>query len=54
LLELVGYPAREEEDEEGKETWALYYVDYSDEKFAPVLELVDSALLQIDRETRGE
>lgn len=54
LLELVGYPKREEDDEDGKETWALYYVDYSDEAFSPVLELVDSALLQIDRESEEE
>lgn len=46
LLELVGYPQQEENDEEGKEVWALYYVD---EQFESALELVDSALLTIDR-----
>jgi len=45
LLELVGYPKREE-DEDGKEVWELYYVD---ERFGSALELIDSALLTIDR-----
>ena len=44
LLELVGYPKREES--EGKEDWALYYVD---EAFGSALELIDSGLLTIDR-----
>jgi len=47
LLELMGYPQKEEEDEEGKEVWALYYVD---QRFDSALELIDSALLTIDRE----
>ncbi len=47
LLELMGYPKREEDDEEGKEVWALYYVD---ERFDSALELIDSALLTIDRD----
>lgn len=49
LLELAGYPVREE-DEDGAEEWALYYVDYSGEEFQSALELIDSALLTIDRE----
>lgn len=49
LLELAGYPEREEDDEDGREVWALYYVDYSDERFQSLLELIDSALLTIDR-----
>ncbi|QTN31968.1 hypothetical protein HZ994_06370 [Akkermansiaceae bacterium] len=44
LLELEGYPARE--DEGGKEAWALYYVDGG---FGSALRLIDSALLEIDR-----
>ncbi len=48
LLELKGYPKREKDDEEGKETWALYYVD---ESFDSALELIDSALLTILRES---
>ena len=46
LLELVGYPKREADDEDGKEVWALYYVD---DKFSSALELIDSALLTIER-----
>lgn len=45
LLELVGYP-KQEEDRDGKEAWALYYVD---EGFGSALDLIDSALLTIDR-----
>ena len=44
MLELVGYPKREGED--GKEAWALFYVD---ESVGSALELIDSALLVIDR-----
>ena len=44
LLELVGYPKREDED--GKEAWSLFYVD---ESVGLALELIDSALLVIDR-----
>lgn len=44
LLELVGYPKRE--DEEGKENWSLYFVD---DDFGSALELIDSALLTIER-----
>ena len=47
LLDLVGYPKREEDDEEGKEVWSLYFVD---ESFDSALELIDSALLIITRE----
>ena len=46
LLDLVGYPKREENDKNGKEVWALYFVD---ERFSSALELIDSALLTIDR-----
>ncbi len=46
LLELVGYPKREEDDEEGKEVWALYYID---ERFDTAPKLIDSALLSIER-----
>jgi hypothetical protein len=45
LLELVGYPVKEV-DEEGEEEWALFYVD---ERFDSALGLIDSALLTIDR-----
>lgn len=44
LLELQGYPVREDED--GKEAWALYYVDGG---FGSALDLIDSALLRIER-----
>ncbi len=46
LLDLVGYPKREENDGDGKEVWALYYVD---ETFDSALDLIDSALLTIER-----
>ena len=45
LLDLRGYPKRED-DKDGKEAWALYYVD---ESFGSALDLIDSALLTIDR-----
>ncbi len=48
LLDLVGYPVRQEDDEEGKEEWALYYVD---ERFDSALKLIDSALLTIERDS---
>jgi len=44
LLELVGYPKREDED--GKEAWSLYFVD---DGFESAVELIDSALLTIER-----
>ncbi len=44
LLDLVGYPKREDGD--SKETWSLYYVD---DEFGSALELIDSALLTIRR-----
>lgn len=50
LLELVGYPKREE-DQDGKEVWELYYVD---ETFGSALDLINSALLTIDRENLSE
>jgi hypothetical protein len=46
LLDLVGHPVRQEDDVEGKEEWALYYVD---ETFDSALKLIDSALLTIER-----
>ena len=46
LLDLVGFPKREEDDKDGKEVWSLYFVD---ERFDSALELIDSALLTIDR-----
>jgi len=46
LLELRGYPKREADDEDGKETWGLYYVDGT---FSTALDLIDSALLAIER-----
>lgn len=45
LLELRGYPKREDADD-GKEAWALFYVDAS---FTSALDLIDSALLTIAR-----
>ncbi|MDE0859491.1 MAG: DUF4405 domain-containing protein [Akkermansiaceae bacterium] len=44
LLDIVGYP--KQEDEDGKEAWGLYFVD---ESFGSSLELIDSALLTIER-----
>lgn len=44
LLELMGYPKREDDGE--KEAWSLYYVD---EGFGSALQLIDSALLEIER-----
>lgn len=46
LLELRGYPKRNADDKNGKETWGLYYVDQS---FSSALDLIDSALLTIER-----
>jgi len=46
LLDLRGFPKRGEDDDAGKETWNLYYVD---ESFSSALELIDSALLTIER-----
>ena len=46
LLELRGYPKREEDDADGKEVWGLYYVD---ESFGSALDLIDSALLTLQR-----
>jgi len=47
LLELRGYPKREDDDEEGRESWGLYYID---ESFDSALDLIDSALLTIERD----
>jgi hypothetical protein len=46
LLELRGFPKREEMGKDGKEKWGLYYVD---ETFGSALDLIDSALLTIER-----
>jgi hypothetical protein len=46
LLELKGYPKREEPKSDGKEAWGLYYTD---ESFTTALDLIDSALLTIER-----
>ncbi len=46
LLELRGYPKREADDEHGKETWVLYYIDAS---IGSAIDLIDSGLLTIDR-----
>lgn len=46
VLELRGYPKREADNSEGKEVWGLYYVD---ETFSTALDLIDSALLTIQR-----
>lgn len=45
LLELRGYPKRED-DADGGESWSLYYVD---DQVGSAIELIDSALLTIDR-----
>lgn len=47
LLDLVGYPEREEDDKAGKESWALYFVD---EQFDSALALIDSALQEFVNE----
>ena len=46
LLELQGYPKRGDDDDTGKPTWELFYVD---ESFTSALDLIDSALLTIER-----
>jgi len=46
LLELRGYPKRDDDAGGEKEAWGLYYVD---ESFGSALELIDSALLTIER-----
>ena len=46
LLDLVGYPKREENDENRKEVWSLYFFD---ERIDSAFRLSDSALLTIDR-----
>ncbi len=47
LLELRGYPQRDDDDEKtAKETWSLYYIDQT---FTSALDLIDSALLTIKR-----
>ncbi len=44
LLELRGYPKRKDKD--NNEAWALYYID---DTFSSALDLIDSALLTIER-----
>ncbi len=46
LLELRGYPKRDDDEQAGKEAWSLYYIDQS---FTSALDLIDSALLTIKR-----
>lgn len=46
LLDLRGYPKRGDDTEDGKQTWDLYYIDAS---FTTALDLIDSALLTIER-----
>lgn len=46
LMDLRGYPKREADDDKGKQVWGLYYID---ESFTTALDLIDSALLTIDR-----
>jgi hypothetical protein len=48
-LTMVGYPKPDSADE-AKETWSLYFVD---EDIGPILDLVNSALLTIDRDSIG-
>ncbi len=45
LLDLVGFPKREDQPD-GREAWALYYVD---ETFNSAVDLIDCALLTIER-----
>ena len=51
LLELNGFPKQEAQSDEGKEAWELYYVDDS---FTTALNLIDSALLTIERDFDNE
>ena len=46
LLDLAGFPKQEDDNEDGKEVWELYYVD---DTFSTALDLINSALLTIDR-----
>jgi hypothetical protein len=46
LLDQRGYPKRGPDDENGKESWGLYYVDST---FTTALDLIDSALLTLER-----
>jgi hypothetical protein len=46
LLDLKGFPKREADDKNGKQVWGLYYMD---ETFTTALDLIDSALLTIQR-----
>jgi hypothetical protein len=48
LLELRGYPKRDDDEPSGNETWSLYYIDQT---FISALDLIDSALLTIKRPT---
>ena len=47
VLDLIGYPTQEGNQTEKKESWTLYFVD---ERFSSAIELIDSALLTIDRD----
>jgi hypothetical protein len=46
LLELRGFPKREPDAPDGKPTWGLYYPD---DTLTTALDLIDSALLTIER-----
>jgi hypothetical protein len=46
LLDLVGYPVKEDSND-GKTDWSLFFAD---ERFDSALELIDSALLTIERQ----
>ena len=46
LLDLQGYPKRAADDPDGKPVWDLYYADSS---ITTALDLIDSALLTIER-----
>ena len=46
VLDIVGYPKKEIDEESGEESWPLYFVD---DQFDTALQLIDSALLTIDR-----
>ena len=45
LLDIVGYPKRDDRD--GEEAWSLYYPDVG---FGSAMQLIDSALLTIERD----
>ena len=50
LLDLVGYPVKEESSD-GKTEWSLFFAD---EQFDSAMDLIDSALLTIERKAGDE